>query len=67
MVRRGRIERMSNELEIKSPPHAALLVALAAAAGAFGGWLVNGPLIGAIAGFAAGVAIVVRYWPKRGG
>lgn len=58
---------MSNELEIKSPQHAALLVALAAGGGAFGGWLVNGPLIGAIAGFAAGVAIVMRYWPKRGG
>lgn len=58
---------MSNEVEIKSPRHAALLVALATAAGALGGWLVNGPLIGAIAGFAAGVAIVIRYWPKRGG
>ena len=57
---------MSNELEIRSPTHAALLVALAAGAGAFGGWLVNGPLIGAIAGFAAGVAIVVRHWPRRG-
>jgi len=56
---------MGNELEIRSPRHAALLVALASAAGGFGGWLVNGPLIGAIAGFAAGVAIVVRYWPKR--
>jgi hypothetical protein len=56
---------MSNEVEIKSPQHAALLVALATGAGAFGGWLVNGPLIGTIAGFAAGVTIVVRYWPKR--
>ena len=58
---------MSTEVEIKSPRHAALLVALATAAGAFGGWLVNGALIGAIAGLAAGVTIVVRYWPKRGG
>lgn len=58
---------MSNQLEIKSPPHAALLVALATGAGAIGGWLMNGALFGAIAGFAAGVAIVVRYWPKRGG
>ncbi|HEV7660252.1 MAG TPA: hypothetical protein VGO55_10435 [Allosphingosinicella sp.] len=58
---------MSKELEIKSPPHAALLVALATGAGAIGGWLVNGALFGAIAGFAAGVAIVVRYWPRRGG
>jgi hypothetical protein len=58
---------MGNEVEIKSPRHGALLVALATMAGAFGGWLVNGPLIGAIAGLAAGVAIVLRYWPKRGG
>jgi hypothetical protein len=58
---------MSNEVEIRSPTHAALLVALITGGGALGGWLVNGPLIGAIAGFAAGVAIVVRYWPKRGG
>ena len=58
---------MGKELEIKSPPHAALLVALATGAGAIGGWLVGAALIGAIAGFAAGVAIVVRYWPKRGG
>jgi hypothetical protein len=58
--------RMSKELELKSPPHAALLVALATGAGAIGGWLMNGALFGAIAGFAAGVAIVVRYWPKRG-
>jgi H+/Cl- antiporter ClcA len=58
---------MSNELEIKSPTHAALLVALATGAGAVGGWLVSAALIGAIAGFAAGVAIVVRHWPKRGG
>jgi hypothetical protein len=58
---------MSKELEIKSPSHAALLVALAAGAGAIGGWLVNGALIGLIAGFAAGVGIVVRYWPRRGG
>lgn len=58
---------MSKELEIKSPPHAALLVALATGAGAIGGWLMNGALFGAIAGFAAGVAIVVRYWPKREG
>ena len=57
---------MSNELEIKSPPHAALLVAMATGAGALGGWLVNWAVIGAIAGFAAGVGIVVRYWPKRG-
>ena len=56
---------MSSELEIRSPTHAALLVALAAGAGAFGGWLVNGALIGAIAGLAAGVAIVVRHWPRR--
>ena len=59
------MERMSNELEIRSPRHAALLVALVTGAGAFGGWLVSGPLIGAIAGLAAGVAIVVRHWPKR--
>jgi hypothetical protein len=58
---------MSKELEIKSPPHAALLVALATGAGAIGGWLMNGALFGALAGFAAGVAIVVRYWPKSGG
>jgi hypothetical protein len=57
---------MSNELEIKSPPHAALLVALATGAGALGGWLLGAAMIGAIAGFAAGVGIVVRYWPKRG-
>jgi hypothetical protein len=58
---------MSNELEIRSPSHAALLVALATGAGAIGGWLVSAALIGAIAGLAAGVAIVVRYWPRRGG
>lgn len=58
---------MSNGVEIKSPTHAALLVALVTGAGAFGGWLVNGPLIGAIAGLAAGVAIVVRHWPQRSG
>ncbi len=57
---------MSNELEIKSPPHAALLVALATGAGALGGWLFGAAMLGAIAGFAAGVGIVVRYWPKRG-
>ena len=58
---------MSNETEIKSAPHAALLVALATGAGAFGGWLVGWTLIGAIAGLAAGVGIVVRHWPKRAG
>jgi hypothetical protein len=58
--------RMSNELEIRSPRHAGLLVALATGAGAIGGWLAGAALIGAIAGFAAGVAIVVRYWPKSG-
>jgi len=58
---------MSNNLEIKSPPHAALLVAMTSGAGALGGWLVNGALIGAIAGLATGIAIVVRYWPKRAG
>jgi hypothetical protein len=56
---------MSKDLEIKSPPHAALLVALATGAGAIGGWLAGAAMIGAIAGFAAGVAIVVRYWPRR--
>ena len=57
---------MANELEIKSPPHAALLVALATGAGALGGWLFGAAMLGAIAGFAAGIGIVVRYWPKRG-
>ncbi|HYI49261.1 MAG TPA: hypothetical protein VEX35_12440 [Allosphingosinicella sp.] len=57
---------MANELEIKSPPHAALLVALATGAGALGGWLFGAAMLGAIAGFAAGVGIVVRFWPKRG-
>lgn len=58
---------MSNQLEIKSPPHAALLVALATVAGAVGGWLFGAATIGAIAGLAAGIGIVVRYWPRDRG